>query len=188
MGHFQHPQALVDTSDIGEGTRVWAFAHVMSGAKVGRGCNIGEHCFIEDGAIVGNDVTVKNYVAVWRGVTIEDGAFVGPHATLTNDRRPRSGRPDWTLVSTRIGRGATIGANATVVCGIEIGAYAFVGAGSVVTSSVPAHRLVYGNPARAHGYVCCCAEPLIMSAERGQCPACGSRFQVDPQRGLVAEA
>jgi acetyltransferase-like isoleucine patch superfamily enzyme len=187
VGYFRHPQALVDTDDVGEGTRVWAFAHVMSGAKVGRHCNIGEHCFIEEGAVIGDHVTVKNYVAVWRGVTIEDNAFIGPHATLTNDLRPRSRPSDWTLAQTRIGRGSTIGANATIVCGIEIGAFAFVGAGSVVTSSIADYRLVYGNPARAHGYVCGCAEPLTLTDDSARCASCGSRFRLDPRLGLVAE-
>src|SRR4051794_2822628 len=116
MPFFQHPQALVETDAIGDGTRVWAFAHVMGGAQVGRDCNIGEHCFIEKGAVLGDNVTIKNHVAVWAGVTIDEGAFLGPNASLTNDLRPRSRQVDWTLRKTHIGQGATIGANATLLC------------------------------------------------------------------------
>jgi acetyltransferase-like isoleucine patch superfamily enzyme len=178
MGFFRHPQAIVDTEDIGEGTRIWAFTHVMAGATIGSGCNIGEHCFIEKGAVIGRDVTIKNFVAVWEGIVIEDGVFIGPAAALTNDLRPRSRKPDWTLSGIRIGRGATIGANATVVAGIEIGAFAFIGAGSVVTSSVPAHALMYGNPARQQGLVCVCAEPLRTDPEAAVCNACGARYEI----------
>ena len=104
MTFFRHPQALVETEEIGDGTRVWAFAHVMSGARVGRNCNIGEHCFIERGAVLADNVTVKNQVSIWAGVTVDEGAFIGPGASLTNDLRPRSRQADWTLRETRIGR------------------------------------------------------------------------------------
>jgi UDP-2-acetamido-3-amino-2,3-dideoxy-glucuronate N-acetyltransferase len=181
MSFFQHAQALVETGDIGEGTRVWAFAHVMDGAKVGRDCNIGEHCFIEKGAVLGDNVTVKNHVAVWAGVTIDEGAFIGPNACLTNDMRPRSRQPGWTLSPTHIGRGATIGANATLLCGIDIGAFAFVGAGAVVTSSVTPYALVYGNPARQRGFVCRCAEPITFRKNVAVCSACHRRYQKDRQ-------
>ncbi len=181
MSFFRHEQALVETDDIGEGTRVWAFTHVMSGAKVGRDCNIGEHCFIEKGAVLGDGVTIKNHVAVWAGVTVEDGAFIGPHASLTNDLRPRSRHAGWTLRETRIGQGVTIGANATLLCGIEIGPFAFVGAGAVVTASVPAHTLVYGNPARPRGFVCRCAEPIAFRNNIAVCAGCNRRYHTDGQ-------
>lgn len=181
MSFFRHAQALVESEDIGDGTRVWAFAHVMSGARIGRDCNIGEHCFIEKGAVLGNGVTIKNHVAVWDGVTLEDGVFIGPSASLTNDLRPRSRQPGWTLRQTRIGQGATIGANATLLCGIEIGAFALVGAGAVVTASVPAYTLVYGNPARPGGFVCRCAEPIAFDANIAICAACNRRYHSDEQ-------
>jgi UDP-2-acetamido-3-amino-2,3-dideoxy-glucuronate N-acetyltransferase len=186
MAVYRHPQALVESEDIGDGTRVWAFAHVMDGARVGRDCNIGEHCFIEKGAVLGDNVTVKNHVAVWAGVTIDDGAFIGPNASLTNDLRPRSRHADWTLSETRIGPGVTIGANATLVCGIEIGAFAFVGAGAVVTATVAPYTLVYGNPARPRGFVCRCAEPITFSENVAVCSTCHRRYQKDGQ-GQIRE-
>lgn len=187
MASFRHPQALVESDDIGEGTRVWAFAHVMKGARIGRDCNIGEQCFIEKGAVLGDNVTVKNQVSVWQGVTIDEGAFIGPNASFTNDRRPRSRQPDWTLRETRIGQGATVGANATLLCGIEIGPFAFVGAGAVVTASVPPYTLVYGNPARARGFVCRCAEPIAFDGHLATCPACSRRYRKE-NNGRVSPA
>ncbi len=130
MGGIRHPTALVESDQIGEGTNVWAYAHVMKGAVVGRNCNIGDHAFVESGAIVGDEVTIKNGVAVWQYVTVENRVFLGPNCSLTNDNRPRSKRP-WTPVATTIKEGATIGANATIVCGCHVGRYAFVGAGAV---------------------------------------------------------
>lgn len=184
MGFYRHPQALVESEEIGDGTRIWAFAHVMTGARLGRDCNVGEHCFIETGAVLGDGVTVKNQVSVWAGVTIDEGAFIGPNASFTNDLRPRSRQSDWKLSETRVGCGATIGANATLLCGITIGPFAFVGAGAVVTADVAAHGLVYGNPARPHGYVCRCAQALIFDREAAVCAACGRRYARDRQ-GLI---
>jgi len=171
-----HPLAMVESDAIGSGTRVWAYAHVMKGARVGARCNLGEGVFVEGGVVIGDDVTIKNGVAVYDRVTIEDEAFIGPHAVFTNDLRPRSGRfkrgPEQ-FAPTRIGRGATIGANATVVCGHTVGAYAMVGAGSVVTRDVPPHALVLGVPARAAGFVCACGEQLPRSLRCG----CGRRYR-----------
>jgi len=159
---FVHPLGLCESASVGSGTRVWAFAHVMAGAVVGRDCNLGDHSFIEDGVRIGDRVTVKNGVAVWTGVTVEDDVFLGPYATFTNDLRPRAHRrvAPGDFVPTVIARGATIGANATVVCGIRVGRHAFVGAGAVVTSDVPDHALVVGNPSRQIGWVCECGETL----------------------------
>lgn len=159
-----HPMAKVDEgAEIGDGTRVWAYAHVMGKARVGRGCNLGEGVFVESGVTIGNEVTIKNGVAVYDGVTIEDDAFLGPHCVFTNDLRPRSGkfkRPPSTFLPTRIGHGATLGANSTMVCGHSLGAYAMVAAGAVVTKDVPPYVLVAGVPARAKGFVCACGESL----------------------------
>lgn len=150
---FQHPQALVETSRIGARTRVWAFAHVLPGAVVGEDCNICDHVFIENDVVVGHRVTVKCGVQLWDGVRLEDDVFVGPNATFTNDASPRSRkRPDAFLVTT-VARGASIGANATILPGVTVGMGAVVGAGSVVTRSVPPYALVTGNPARISGYV-----------------------------------
>jgi acetyltransferase-like isoleucine patch superfamily enzyme len=173
MGVQTHPTALVESDAIGDGTRIWAFAHVLAGASIGRGCNIGDHCYIESGAVIGDEVTIKNGVAVWDGVTIARGVFVGPNVTLTNDVRPRSRAP-WTLARTTIEEGATIGANATVLPGLTIGAFSMVGAGAVVTRDVPPHALVLGNPARVRGHVCRCGGTLPKRGRRHACPACGS--------------
>src|SRR4030042_6081544 len=147
---FIHPKALVDSERIGDGTRIWAFAHVMKGARIGSGCNVGEHCFIENDVIIGDRVVIKNGISVWDGVTVEDGAFLGPHMIFTNDLEPRSGFPKG-LVRTLVKKGATIGAGAIIICGITIGENAMIGAGSVVTKDVPGSALVYGNPARQNG-------------------------------------
>jgi acetyltransferase-like isoleucine patch superfamily enzyme len=173
-----HPAAIVESVDVGEGTRVWAFAHVMRGARVGQNCNLGEGVYVEGGVVIGDAVTVKNGVALYDGVTVEDEAFLGPHCVFTNDLRPRSGRfkrPISTWLPTPVRRGATIGANATIVCGNEIGSYAMVAAGAVVTRNVPPYRLVAGVPARAIGFVCACGETLPESLA---C-ACGLSYDRD---------
>ena len=174
-GGIRHPTALVESDRIGEGTNVWAYAHVMKGAVVGHSCNIGDHAFVESGAVVGDEVTIKNGVAVWQYVTIENRVFLGPNCSLTNDNRPRSKR-DWTPVATTIREGATIGANATIVCGCHIGRHAFVGAGAVVTRPVPDYAVVIGNPARVRGYVCECCQPLTGSGTALVCEKCGLRY------------
>jgi UDP-2-acetamido-3-amino-2,3-dideoxy-glucuronate N-acetyltransferase len=171
---FVHPRALVESRKIGKGTRIWAFAHVMKDAKIGSGCNICDHAFIESNAIIGDGVTIKNGVSVWDGVQIEDNVFVGPNAVFTNDPNPRAEikkpREEW--LPTIIRRGATIGANATVVCGITIGSYAFVAAGAVVTRSVPSHALIVGVPGRVKGWMCRCGNRIRVVGERGRCGAC----------------
>ena len=165
QSYLVHPLALVESVEIGEDTRIWAFAHVMKDARIGRQCNIGEHCYIEQGVTLGNNVTVKNGVNVWTGVTIEDNVFLGPNCVLTNDPNPRAyiKKSADSLVGTLIRNHATIGANATIVCGITIGRYAFIGAGAVVIRSVPDFALVVGNPARQIGWMCVCAERIPMT-------------------------
>lgn len=150
---FVHPQGICEATDIGDGTRIWAFAHVLSGAHIGCDCNICDHVFIEGGVIIGNRVTVKSGVQLWDGVIIEDDVFIGPNATFTNDRFPRSRQWPDEYEKTRVCAGASIGANATLLPSITIGARAMVGAGSVVTRSVPPNAIVVGNPARITGYV-----------------------------------
>ncbi len=190
---FIHPQALVESGEIGAGTRVWAFAHVMSGARIGAGCNICDHAFIESGAVVGNGVTVKNGVAIWDRVTIEDHVFLGPNCVLTNDFNPRAAvrKSHAELLPTRIGRGATIGANATLVCGVTIGRGAFIGAGTVVIRDVPDFALMVGNPARQTGWMCACGTRLGLpvraaKSESTGCKICGRTFSVS--EGGLAEA
>ena len=174
-GGVRHPMALVESDQIGEGTNVWAYAHVMKGAVVGSRCNIGDHAFVESGAVIGDEVTIKNSVAVWQYVTVKNRVFLGPNCSLTNDNRPRSKR-DWTPVATTIEEGATIGANATIVCGCHIGRYAFIGAGAVVTRPVPDYAVVLGNPGRVRGYVCECCQPLAGKGARLTCTKCGLRY------------
>ena len=171
---FIHPQALVESESIGPGTRIWAFAHVMNGAVVGRQCNICDHAFIESKVKIGDAVTIKNGVALWDLVTIEDRVFIGPYAVFTNDRRPRAAvkRGPGHLVSTLVREGASVGANATIVAGVTIGRYAMIGAGTVVLHDVPEQAMVVGNPARLAGYVCICGEVLDTDF---RCP-CGRRF------------
>lgn len=185
---FFHPAALVETEVIGAGTRVWAFAHVMRGARVGSNCNVGDHAFVESGAIVGNNVTLKNNVCVWAGVTLEDDVFVGPNATFTNDRYPRSPRmreaaaryeaPERWLALTVVERGVSIGANATIVPGVRLGRYCMIAAGSVVTADVPPFALMVGAPARAVGDVCRCGQKLFGNYRTASCDACGDTPQL----------
>lgn len=176
MSFFAHKNAIVESDKIGEGTRIWAFAHILKDAAVGKNCNICDNVFIETGALVGNNVKIKNGVAVWDKVIIEDDVFIGPFAVFTNDINPRSFRkkkPE-EFKKTIIKTGATIGANATIVCGITIGKYSFIGAGAVVTKDVPDYALVYGNPAKIKGYVCKCGEKLD---EELYCKRCGKRIK-----------
>ncbi len=158
LGVFVHPHGLCESSDVGSGTRVWAFAHVLAGAAVGRDCNICDGAFIEGGASIGDRVTVKNQVMVFEGVHIGDDVFLGPGVIFTNDLNPRAHikRSGEALLSTTVERGATLGAGVVVVCGVTIGEHAFVGAGAVVTADVPAHGFVVGNPARLIGWACEC--------------------------------
>jgi UDP-2-acetamido-3-amino-2,3-dideoxy-glucuronate N-acetyltransferase len=181
MATFVHRLALCESEAVGDGTRIWAFAHVMPGAVVGRDCNVGDHAFIESGAVVGDRVTIKNNVLVWEGVTIADDAFIGPGVIFTNDRFPRSPRmpaaaaryatrSNW-LLPTHVGRGASLGGGAVIAPGISIGEYALVGAGAVVTRDVAPHALVVGNPARMIGHVCQCGQPANSAAP---CPRCNT--------------
>jgi acetyltransferase-like isoleucine patch superfamily enzyme len=159
---FVHPMGLCESDRVGPRTRIWAFAHVLPGAQVGADCNVGDHAFIEGGARLGDRVTVKNAVLVWDRVTVEDEVFLGPNVVFTNDLTPRVGfrKAPEELVPTLVRRGATVGANATVVCGVTIGRHAFVAAGAVVVGDVADHALVAGNPARRLGWMCTCGRRL----------------------------
>ena len=151
--YFRHPQALVESERIGRGTRVWAFAHILPGAIVGEGCNICDHTFIENDVVIGDRVTIKCGVQIWDAIRLEDDVFIGPNTTFTNDPLPRSRQHLEKYPVTTIRQGASIGANATILPGITIGPRAMVGAGAVVTRSVPAYAVVVGNPARIVRYV-----------------------------------
>ena len=187
---YRHPQALVETEDVGPNTRIWAFAHVMSGAHIGANCNLAGHTFVEGGVRLGDNVTVKNGVSLWNGITVEDDVFLGPNCVFTNDPNPRAyvKKTQSELLATLIRKGATIGANATVLCGITVGRYAFVGAGAVVLKSVPDFALVVSNPARQIGWICICArklavQPAASSEALVSCRHCGQSY-LHSQDGL----
>ena len=152
MSYYKHPMAVVESTQIGSGTRVWAFAHILPGAVVGSDCNICDQTFIENDVIVGDRVTIKCGVQLWDGITIQEDVFVGPNATFTNDPFPRSRQRPQSFSRTVVQAGASIGANATILPGLTVGRGAMVGAGAVVTRSVPPHAIVIGNPARIVGY------------------------------------
>jgi len=174
---FIHTEACVESDFIGEGTRIWRNVHILPGAVVGKNCNIGEGCYIEGHVVIGNGVTIKNNICIWDNITIEDDVFIGPSAVFTNDLRPRAAikKTHKDLDRIVVKRGATIGANATIVCGLTIHEYAFVGAGAVVTRDVPAYHMVYGNPARYRGLLCRCARPLATGNDEVAC-GCGLTY------------
>ena len=166
-----HPTAQVSPeASIGEGTFIWNQAQIREDARVGKGCVIGKGVYVDLGVQIGDYVKIQNYVSVYHGVTLENGVFVGPHACFTNDKRPRAinsdgspkGADDWEVVETLVREGASISANSTVVCGVTIGRWAMIGAGSVVTRDVPDYGLVWGNPARLKGFVCPCGKRMDM--------------------------
>lgn len=149
MSYTAHPTAIIDDgASIGEGTKIWHWTHICSKAVIGRNCSFGQNCYVAPDVVIGNNVRVQNGVSLYSGLVIEDYCFIGPHAVFTNDRLPRSTGP-WTLEGTRLRFGASVGANATVLCGIELGEYCMVGCGAVVLHNVPHRTLVVGNPARA---------------------------------------
>ena len=164
MEYFVHPNGLCESSQVGAGTRIWAFAHVLPGARIGRDCNVCDHVFVENDVVIGDRVTVKSGVQLWDGVRLEDDVFIGPNATFTNDHFPRSKHPPPAFLPTLVCRNASIGANATILPGLTIGRDAMVGAGAVVTRSVPPAAIVAGNPARIVGYVDSKAQGSIASA------------------------
>ena len=185
---FIHPSAIVDQGcSIGEGTKIWHFCHVMPGAVIGRNCNLGQNVCVSAGVKVGDNVKIQNNVSLYTGVVLEDDVFLGPSMVFTNVFNPRShvSRRDQYL-QTLVKRGATIGANATIVCGVTLGRYAFIGAGAVVTRDVPDHALVHGNPARIQGWMCQCGEKLRFElskddagekeTETATCARCSSRY------------
>lgn len=179
-----HPAAIVESDSIGEGTRIWAFAHVLEGAIVGRDCNIGDHAYIEGGVHIGDRVTIKNGAMLFAGVTVEDDVFIGPGVVFTNDKHPRSPRSAYAaaryannrwLLSTTVRRGVSLGARATILPGVDIGRYAMVGAAALVTHNVPRHRLVVGQPAEPIAWVCVCGRRI---EEPWRCGECGKSMSM----------
>ena len=173
--YFAHATACVDDGvSIGDDTKIWHFSHIMKGTSLGKNCNIGQNVVIGPDAVVGNGCKIQNNVSVYKGVTLEDDVFCGPSMVFTNVFNPRANirRMDEAR-PTLIKKGASLGANSTIVCGVTVGSFAFVGAGAVVTRDVPAHALVYGNPAKMHGWVCECGEKLGHDLT---CPACDKKY------------
>lgn len=164
---FVHPTAIVEVgAHVGDNSSVWHHAHIRSGASVGAGCTLGKNVYVDQGVYVGNGVKVQNNVSIFAGVTVEDEVFLGPGMSFTNDRYPRATNVDWEVVPTVVRRGASVGANATVVCGVVIGEWALIAAGAVVTRNVIDHELVGGNPARHLGWVCRCGRVTARTEAR----------------------
>lgn len=190
---FAHESAFIDAGcTIGDGTRIWHVSHVMTGARIGRDCNIGQNVVVSPDVSVGDRVKIQNNVSIYTGVVLEDDVFCGPSMVFTNVLNPRShvSRRD-EFRPTLVRRGASIGANATIVCGHTIGEYAFVGAGAVVTGDVPAYAIAVGNPARVSGWVCACGVKLAPGArppEAATCRACGKTYRRHSESGLTASA
>ena len=178
--YFVHESSYVDDGAvIGEGTRIWHFSHVMAGARIGKNCSLGQNVNVGSRVKIGDGVKIQNNVSVYDDAEIEDYVFCGPSMVFTNVFNPRSeiSRRD-EYRNTLVRRGATIGANATVVCGHTIGAYAFIGSGAVVTRDIPDYALAYGNPARVRGWICRCGVKLAFREERAACSACGREYRL----------
>jgi UDP-2-acetamido-3-amino-2,3-dideoxy-glucuronate N-acetyltransferase len=185
--YFVHESSFVDAgAEVGEGTKIWHFCHIMSGSRIGKRCNIGQNVVISPGVVIGDNVKIQNNVSVYTGVTLADDVFCGPSMVFTNVINPRShvSRRDEYL-PTPVGRGASLGANCTIVCGHAIGAFSFVGAGAVVTRDVPDYAVVVGNPARITGWMCQCGVTLAKGAQPAgnlTCSACGTQYRFEAGR------
>lgn len=185
LPYFAHETAVIDEgSEIGAGTKIWHFSHIMRDSKIGRGCNFGQNVVVSPGCVIGNNVKVQNNVSIYTGVILEDDVFCGPSMVFTNVVNPRSHivRRD-EFRTTRVRRGASIGANATIICGHDLGEYCFIGAGAVVTRAVPDFGLILGNPGRLAGYVCYCGDRLTMPVganddAESDCRSCGRTYRM----------
>ena len=188
--YYKHPSAVIDEgAEIGNGTKVWHFCHLMGESQIGEDCTLGQNVFVASGVKIGSNVKIQNNVSVYTGVSLEDDVFLGPSMVFTNVINPRSHveRKDQ-YQQTLVKRGASIGANATIICGVTLGEYAFVGAGAVVTKDVPAYGLVYGNPANLVGWMCACGEQLevssAMPSEQVICASCERAYTLVSAREI----
>jgi len=184
---FVHPTSIIEEgAGIGTGTKIWHFCHIMPGATIGENCTIGQNVFIASGVIIGNNVKIQNNVSVYTGVILEDNVFVGPSAVFTNVINPRSHIVrKHEYKTTFVRHGATIGANATIICGVTLGRFCFIGAGAVVTNDVPEYSLYFGNPAKCRGWVCECGTRLAFSQTAGGevavCAECGKQYRKEDE-------
>lgn len=179
--YFAHPSSYVEKgARIGKGTKIWHFCHIMDGATIGENCKLGQNVYVGPNVKIGNNVKIQNNVSVYPGVTLQDNVFCGPSMVFTNIINPRSAivrNDERFYLKTQVKRGASIGANATIVCGNNIGEYAFVGAGAVVTKDILPYALVYGNPACQHGWMCECGERLELKNSKATCKSCKAKYQ-----------
>lgn len=181
---FIHPQSIVETSRVGKNTRIWAFTHLQEDVSIGEDCNVGENCFIESGVTIGDRVIIKNGTSVWSGVRIQNDVFIGPNVVFTNERFPRSGFRK-TFDSTLIQKGVSVGANATILCGLVLERFSTIGAGSVLTRSTCSHGLYCGNPARLHGFVCRCGLVLAKpDAQNRMLCQCGLSYKANGENHI----
>jgi len=183
--YYAHESSYIDEgADIGSGTKIMHFCRIVAPVQIGRNCQIGQNVYIEPDCKIGNNVTIENNVSIYTGVTIEDDVFLGTSIVFTNQLNPRShGNRESEILPTLVKRGASIGANATIICGVTLGNYSFIGAGSVVTKDVPDYGLCYGNPARLHGWMCQCGMQLKRLKEnRYFCPACADQYNLVDDR------
>jgi UDP-2-acetamido-3-amino-2,3-dideoxy-glucuronate N-acetyltransferase len=179
---FVHPSAIVDAgASVGADTKIWHFCHVSAGASIGQGCTLGQNVFVASGVQIGDRVKIQNNVSIYAGVVLEDEVFCGPSMVFTNVRVPRAAHPrePADYAPTLVRRGASIGANATIICGVTVGRWALVGAGSVITHDVPDHALVRGVPGRPAGWVCECGERLRFQKLGARCPGCARAYERD---------
>lgn len=188
--YFAHESSYIDEGcEIGEGTKIWHFSHIMKGCKIGKHCNIGQNVVISPDVALGDGCKVQNNVSIYTGVVCEDGVFLGPSCVFTNVINPRAfieRKSEYR--KTVLKKGASVGANATIVCGHDIGRYALVGAGAVVTKNVPDYAMVYGCPAEVQGYVCQCGEQIKFSDLRAVCPACGKQYWMNETDYTIKES
>jgi acetyltransferase-like isoleucine patch superfamily enzyme len=185
--YYSHPTSEISgDARIGDNTKIWHFAQVREGAVIGKDCIVGKGAYVGAGVKIGSGVKIQNFATIYQGVTIEDDVFIGPHVVFTNDKYPRAFSKQWEIIPTVVRRRASIGANSTIICGVTIGIYSMVGAGSVVTRNVPPHTLVVGNPAKAKSYICKCGNPIVSATQQINtatpmiCSLCGESNVINP--------